>query len=81
MKIIIYQYGSVGSDAEMVSSAKCIFFYVNVIVYLSWSVGSDAEKVHSALFNFCWESNCILFLECFVGCGNFFLQTPLGDPG
>ena len=81
MKIIIYQSGSVVSDAEMVNSAKCIFFYVNVIVYLSWSVVLDAEMVHSALLNFCCEFNCILFLEFCAGCGMFFSQTPRGDPG
>ena len=54
MKIIIYQYGSVRSDAEM---------------------------IHSALFNFYCESNCILFLECFVGCGNFFFANPPWGPG
>ena len=81
MNIIVYQPGSVVSDAEMVSSAKYNFFYVKIIIYQSGSVGSDAEMVHSALFNFSCESNCILFLECCVGCGIFFSQTPRGDPG
>ena len=43
---------SVGSDAEMVSSAKCIFFYVKIIIYQSGSVVSDAEMVRSAKYNF-----------------------------
>ena len=52
MKIIIYQSGSVVSDAEMVRSAKKNFFYVKISVYQSGSVVSDAEMVRLAIFNF-----------------------------
>ena len=43
VKIIIYQSGSVGSDAEMGHSALFLISVVNLIVYYSWSVGSDAD--------------------------------------
>ena len=61
---------SLVSDAEMTTPQNIIFFNVKIIIYQYGSVGSDAEMVHSALFNFYCESNCILFLESCVGCGN-----------
>ena len=51
VKIIVYQSGSVVSDAEMVRSAISICFKVNVIVYHCGSVVSDAEMVRSAKNN------------------------------
>ena len=75
VNIIVYQPGSVVSDAEMVSSAKYNFFYVKIIIYQSGSVVSMRKWSAPQNVFFLCECDCISFLESWVGCGDGPLRT------